>query len=298
MVERIFLHSSFRSGSTWFWARFRAASGVCAFYEPFHEQKADLTPLALADDRADGWASGHPDLDAPYNLEYMPLLAPPKGVPFYRRRFAYEDYYATGQDPQEKAYIDFLVGHAERSGKRAVLGFKRSFGRLRRLKAQCGGVHLVTLRNPWDQWVSFAEQMQSSNHYFSFRIYLIACVANWSGHASFLEGLPLFSPTGDYRGGGRGVGAVCLFLAAHHRPVPSVPESVSARFPAGDPRSGCRRRSRPFERRRGLSRRNDRDLAAGHRAEDRLVFRRLRPAAPLAVGGRGLSRRADRGSMP
>ena len=197
MVERIFLHSSFRSGSTWFWARFRAAPGVCAFYEPFHEQKADLTPLALADDRADGWASGHPDLDAPYNLEYMPLLAPPKGVPFYRRRFAYEDYYATGQDPQEKAYIDFLVGHAERSGKRAVLGFKRSFGRLRRLKAQCGGVHLVTLRNPWDQWVSFAEQMQSSNHYFSFRIYLIACVANWSGHASFLEGLPLFSPTGD-----------------------------------------------------------------------------------------------------
>ncbi len=201
MVERsrggIFLHSSFRSGSTWFWGRFRAAPGVCAFYEPFHEQKAELTLDVLVDDRSDGWASGHPDLDAPYNQEYMPLLAPPRGVPFYRRRFAYEAYYATGQDPQEKAYINFLVGHAERSGKQAVLGFKRSFGRLRRLKAQCGGMHLVTLRNPWDQWVSFAEQMQSGNHYFSFRTYLIACVANWSGYASFFEGMPLFWPSGD-----------------------------------------------------------------------------------------------------
>jgi tetratricopeptide (TPR) repeat protein len=196
MVERIFLHSSFRSGSTWFWGRFRAAPGVCAFYEPFHEQKVELTREALVDDRADGWVSGHPDLDAPYNQEYLPLLVPPRGVPFYRRRFAYEDYYATGQDPHEKAYIDFLAGHAERSGKRAVFGFKRSFGRLRRLKAQCGGVHLVTLRNPWDQWVSFMEQAQIGNHYFSFRIYLIACVATWSGHASFFEGLPLFSPTG------------------------------------------------------------------------------------------------------
>lgn len=198
----IFLHSSFRSGSTWFWSRFRAASGVCAFYEPFHEQKFDLTPASLVADRPEGWASGHPVLDAPYNAEYLPLLGPQGGVAFYRRRFAYEAYYATDRDRAEKAYIDFLVGHAGRLGSRAVLGFKRSFGRLKRLKAQSGGLHVVTLRNPWDQWVSFAEQAKDGNHYFLFRCYLIACLASWSGHAAFFAGLPLFSTIGDAREAG------------------------------------------------------------------------------------------------
>jgi hypothetical protein len=192
----IFLHTSFRSGGTWLWARFRAAPGVYALYEPFHEQKVELTPEILDKDRPGGWSSGHPLLEAPYNQEYLPLLGPRGGVAFYRRRFAYESYYGTEQDPHEKAYIAFLVGHAERLGQRAVLGFKRSFGRLRRLKAQSGGVHVVAVRNPWDQWASFAGQAERGNHYFSFRSYLIACVACCSGYDSFFSGLPFFPAIG------------------------------------------------------------------------------------------------------
>jgi len=56
---------------------------------------------------------------------------------------------------------------------------------------------VVVLRNPWDQWASFAGQAELGNHYFAFRSYLIACVACCSGYDSFFERLPLFPPVGE-----------------------------------------------------------------------------------------------------
>ena len=182
----VFLHSGFRSGSTWFWHRFRAASGTHAYYEPFHERLAGLTVEALPRYGADQWASGHPDLDAPYFSEYRALLRPEGGVPHYLPRFAAAAYYETAAEEAQARYIRSLVDHARRIGKVPVLGFCRSLGRVPWFRARGEGVNIVSWRNPWDQWVSCRDQaVAQQNWYFLFRFVLFA---------SFGAQHPLVSP--------------------------------------------------------------------------------------------------------
>lgn len=170
----LFLHSAFRSGSTWFWSRFRKASGTCAFYEPFNEAMATLDPQNAAESRPN-WSPGHPALDAPYYAEYAPLLDPDGGVRRYRRRFAYQSYFDDGPDAEQQSYLSLLIGHARQAGRLPVLGFCRSQARLPWLRRHCPGLHLVTWRNPWDQWVSYHHQtLRHRNAYFEFRAFLIA----------------------------------------------------------------------------------------------------------------------------
>lgn len=174
-AKAIFLHSGFRSGSTWFWHRFREAGGTHAYYEPFHELLASLTVEALPRYGAQQWASGHPGLNAPYFSEYGALLRPQGGVPLYDTRFAAEAYYETGPEEAQARYIRALADHARQAGKVPVFGFCRSLGRVPWFRALGEGVNIVTWRNPWDQWVSCRDQaMVRQNWYFLFRFVLFA----------------------------------------------------------------------------------------------------------------------------
>jgi hypothetical protein len=174
-LSPIFLHSGFRSGSTWFWHRFRAAAGTHSYYEPFHELLAGLTREALPRHAPDQWDSRHPGLDAPYFSEYAALLRPEGGVPLYLPRFAAAAYYETGAEEAQARYISGLVAHAQAAGKVPVFGFCRSLGRVPWFRALGEGVNIVTWRNPWDQWVSCRDQaLKRQNWYFLFRFVLFA----------------------------------------------------------------------------------------------------------------------------
>jgi len=193
----VFLHSAFRSGSTWFWNCFREARGTCAYYEPFHESKMSLTAEDIATDTSEGWESGHPLLSRPYNTEYLGLLRPGGGVANYKEHFAYLGYYRV-VDEERRVYLETLVKHASLQRKVPVLGFKRSLGRVAGIKAQCGGIHIVTLRNPWDQWASLVTQARRGNRYFGVRLHLIAALARHAtDYADFFAGLNLFLATDD-----------------------------------------------------------------------------------------------------
>lgn len=196
-TEAIFLHSAFRSGSTWFWNRFREAAGTHAYYEPFHEIMGQMTPDIITEHRTDVWKSGHPPLAIPYFTEYRNLLPPDGGVPFYQGRFAYESYYLSADDAEQQRYIESLADHAHRLGKVPVFGFCRSLGRVPWFKRACRGTHIVTWRDPWDQWASIAEQTTRGNPYFDFRLYLIASIGrHCSEYHAFFEGLPVPRPIG------------------------------------------------------------------------------------------------------
>jgi hypothetical protein len=172
--KAIFLHSGFRSGSTWFWHRFREARRTYAYYEPFHEVLASLRVEDLPRFAPQGWASGHPHLNAPYFSEYQPLLGPEGGVAYYLARFAAEAYYETPPDGAHARYIQHLVDHARRAERMPVFGFCRSLGRVPWFRG-LDGVNVVTWRNPWDQWVSCRDQaLQQRNWYFLFRFLLFA----------------------------------------------------------------------------------------------------------------------------
>lgn len=189
----IFLHSGFRSGSTWFWHRFREANGTQAYYEPFHEVLATLSAAALAEFGPQHWGSGHPGLAAPYFAEYRSLLRPEGGVRCYETRFAAEAYYETGPDEAQARYIRGLADHARQAGKLPVFGFCRSLGRVPWFAALGEGLNIATWRNPWDQWVSCRDQaLVQQNWYFLFRFVLFASFgARHPRWAPFFAGLDL-----------------------------------------------------------------------------------------------------------
>jgi hypothetical protein len=192
-ARSIFLHSGFRSGSTWFWHRFREARGTQAYYEPFHEKLAQLSLAALSAFGPQHWSSGHPDLAAPYFAEYGGLLRTEGGVRLYETRFAAAAYYETGPDEAQARYVRGLAEHAREAGKVPVFGFCRSLGRVPWFAALGEGVNIATWRNPWDQWVSCRDQaVKQQNWYFLFRFVLFASFGRRHPRfAPFFDGLDL-----------------------------------------------------------------------------------------------------------
>ncbi len=214
--QALFLHSAFRSGSTWFWNRFRRAAGTCAYYEPFNEALASLDAERLAANAADRWPAGHPRLDAPYFAEYASLLRPGGGVAGFLPRFAYQSYFADGADEEQRRYLAGLIDGARQSGAVPVLGFCRSLVRLPWLRRHCPGLHIATWRNPWDQWASCHHQtLQYKNPYFEFRSFLIANIGNCDEtYHDFFEDLYL-PPFLKISPAGREEALYPFFYAAH-----------------------------------------------------------------------------------
>jgi len=166
----VFLHGAWRSGSTYYWSRFRDAPGTICFYEPLHHGLAKLTPERIARGGQDAMAAlRHPPMSAPYFAEYAPLIHG-RGVQGYRASLAYERYHLAEDEPHPvlHRYIDGLLDHARSSGRRAVLGFNRSCGRVAWLKRRFGAFDIHIDREPAAIWASYAaERAQGNNAFFS-----------------------------------------------------------------------------------------------------------------------------------
>lgn len=163
----VFLHGGWRCGSTYFWNKFRARDDVLAFCEPFNERLARFTPEEVLRDTQTVRVLRHPQLNAPYFAEYLPLLTS-KGVARFEERFALRHYFTPTQQPlAEGAYLASLLRLAESAGKQAVLGFSRSLGRVGALKRTFGGSHVVLIRDPVQQWLSArSHRIERASPYF------------------------------------------------------------------------------------------------------------------------------------
>lgn len=168
--EPIFLHTSFRTSSTWLWEKFRSAPGVLAYCEPFNEFLGTATGETLAEPRPDNWSSGHPAC-APYFLEYGPLLCGTGGVKgfcpdFSFQRFVPEDGVRGSLGIEERVYLQALVDHGLSQTRTPFLAFTRSLGRMAGIKAAFGGAHLFLYRPLLDQWLSYLSQREQGREYF------------------------------------------------------------------------------------------------------------------------------------
>ena len=170
----IFLHSSFRTASTFLWSCFRKAPRTVAYCEIFHEI---LNTLSLADVSAlkpEGWHSKHPP-GAPYFLEYVPMLREGGGVEHFDPSMTYERFIPAGGcsgdvSAMEAIYVRNLINHAECRAKVPVLTATRSLGRAAGLKRAVPGLHALIYRNLFQQWCSFTDQAFRGNPYFLDRI--------------------------------------------------------------------------------------------------------------------------------
>ncbi len=190
IARPVFLHGAWRSGSTYYWSRFRAAPDTVCFYEPLHHGLAKLTPKRIARGGEDAMAAlRHPPLNAPYFAEYAPLILG-RGVQGYRSSLAYERYHLAEDEahPVLHRYIDGLLGHARSTGRRPVLGFNRSCGRVAWLKRRFAAFDIHIDREPAAIWASYAAERAHGNNAF-FSMWLRVLEAN--------QLHPLWAPLAD-----------------------------------------------------------------------------------------------------
>lgn len=193
MSQSVFIHSGWRCSSTYVWSRFRTLPTARAYYEPWHESLADLTIDAIARHTPDASGLRHPGGAQPYLAEFSDLLAPGGGVAGYRTRFALDDYFLEpgDQDPEQAAYVHGLIGAARTEGRVPVLACCRTLGRVGWLRRQAGGFHIVLIRDPVQQWLSFYSlRKRPRPTYFEQCQYLILAEADEGRPAAALLGIP------------------------------------------------------------------------------------------------------------
>jgi len=164
----VFIHSLFRTGSTYIWNKFRQHPDFYCYYEPFHQVLADLDyrhPEIWRHDRDCTQTMRHPELTQNYLEEYKKLLRPNrKGVPYFQKSFSFDDFCNTDKDqnPAQEKYVAFLVSQAEE--KRALLQFNRSSLRISWFKAYFpGAIHIYLVRHPGDQFHSYLDMQVLHN---------------------------------------------------------------------------------------------------------------------------------------
>lgn len=189
----MFVHSGWRCSSTYVWHRFRALPEVQAYYEPWHEQLARLTPEWIERERPATSGLRHPSEGLPYLAEFSDLLAPGEGVVGYQTRFALDDYFlpAHAEDPAQAAYVGNLITAARRQDRTPVLACCRTLGKIGWLRRRFGGTHIVLIRDPVQQWKSFYSlRKRPRPTYFELCQYVILADAIGGEAAARRLGLP------------------------------------------------------------------------------------------------------------
>ena len=150
-----FVHSLFRSGSTYVYNALKRTGNFHVYHEPMHEVIASLPDswdeLAGRKDQLKG-ALRHDFLVGGYFDEYAHLL--PSIRKAFNTKLSFDFYFMAAGDqvPELKAYIDLLIDGAP---KTPVLQCTRTSGRIGWLKENYESKHVFLLRNPWDQWYSY-----------------------------------------------------------------------------------------------------------------------------------------------
>ena len=168
--DPVFVHSSFRVSSTWFWNHLRALDGVTAYYEFLHERLASVDREGVDRFNTECWDSGHPRT-APYFSEYLPLISAGGGVQHYSEQMAWHDFVPDGGifadlDSGTRTYVGGLIGSAAARDTRAVLTCGRSLGRIAGLKRAFGGQHVLLVRDLSRQWSSYLRLGNAGTWYF------------------------------------------------------------------------------------------------------------------------------------
>jgi hypothetical protein len=173
----IFLHSSWRSASTWLWERFRRVPTTLAYYEIFHEDLAVWTAADLLRMSPTAWDARHPHT-APYFLEFVPLIGESGTIQNFDRRMAIDQFIPSDGlrgsiSEAEAVYVASLIAHARNSARVPVLADCRTLGRVLGLRERFGGVHIFLYRNIFHQWASYSEFAYRGNPYFFNTVKLI-----------------------------------------------------------------------------------------------------------------------------
>ncbi len=163
----IFIHSLFRSGSTYLFHVFRRSTeSYWCYQEPLHEfplYALDNHDILLSERSDKMELLRHPSLNAPYFLELYEVAD--WCLDKLNREAIYDSYFAPeGAD----IGIDYWRALIETAHGRPVIQECRTSSRIRTIKSLLGGFHIYLWRNPWDQWWSHkvADYFDAANQLF------------------------------------------------------------------------------------------------------------------------------------
>ena len=149
----IFIHSLFRSGSTYLFSLLRRSPEVYCYYESMHELvawAADDVSRLEGEAHADKMrALHHPVMEDAYFSELREVW--PCWKQLLKPRQVYGGYFS---DDPEEAGVAFFEALNKAAPRRAVFSECRTAGRIPVLKKELGGQHAFLWRNPRDQWWS------------------------------------------------------------------------------------------------------------------------------------------------
>ncbi|CAN0486513.1 unnamed protein product, partial [Laminaria digitata] len=163
-TQPIFIHSMFRTGSTYLWNKLRQVKHVNCFYEPLHETLYDLSAKKI-DEKGNQTKAYHKRLSGAnyWELYRQKLKSSGNGVEKYKRKFAYYDYGKTDSTNSDiKDYINNLC-YAD-SRKKPILQFNRTALRQSWFTdTYCNSVNIYLLREPRSQFHSYYQSYVDTN---------------------------------------------------------------------------------------------------------------------------------------
>lgn len=155
MNRSIFIHSLFRSGSTYIFSVFRRNDKYYNYYEPFHHKLNDFEDKMFLDNdyvKLRARALNHQALNKPYFFEYNILRDDLNQ--YFKPEYSYK-FFSMKKDDENadiKAYINLLI---ENTNKIPVFHFCRSVFRSDWLHKNFKATRIYLFRNPRDQWESY-----------------------------------------------------------------------------------------------------------------------------------------------
>lgn len=128
-----------------------------AYYEPWHEQLAKVTAETIHAETPDNSGLRHPGGTEPYLREFEVVLGPTGGVAGFDPGFSLDRFWIEPEasDLAQQAYVEGLIDAARARDETPVLACCRTLGRVGWLKRRFGGFHVVLVRDPVQQWLSF-----------------------------------------------------------------------------------------------------------------------------------------------
>ena len=166
MSKPIFIHSLFRTGSTYIWNKFRHSDDFTCYYEPLHNELLGIPKESLKVPELDKFDfNKHPVLDKPYFWEFKDLILEDGGILNFNERFVAEEFCYNGNNPELKLYIDTLIDKAK---AQPLFQFNRSALRTKWFKNNYeDSINIYLLRNARDNFASFERYINIDNVFFS-----------------------------------------------------------------------------------------------------------------------------------
>lgn len=156
MHKPIFIHSLFRSNSTYFLNKFDL-NGYCCFCEPFHENLCNIKSIKNIEYGVVKKLK-HSDFlknSELYTKNYIKDMKKNSIVGF-QKLFSYEKFDISKEEIYDdlKVYIDGLLNISEKQNKISVFKFCRSLLRIEWLNQNYNPLNIFLIRDPRDQWFS------------------------------------------------------------------------------------------------------------------------------------------------